>query len=61
MEPVRIGSRLFVDGVTRDVFVGEDGRQFVLDNDGNPVHGVWIYILELDSDPVIVPKSEVVK
>lgn len=26
-----IGSRLFVDGVTRDVFLDDDGRQFVLD------------------------------
>ena len=25
MEPKHIGSRLFVDGVTRDVFVGDDG------------------------------------
>jgi hypothetical protein len=48
MEPTRIGSRLFV---------GEDGRQFVLDNDGNPIHGVWIYIPELDPDPVIVPNN----
>ena len=59
MAPTRIGSRLFVDGVTRDVFVGEDGRQFVLDNDGNPVHGVWIYIPELDPDPVVVHRDDV--
>ena len=51
MEPTRIGSRLFVGRATRDVFVGEDGRQFVLDDGGNRVHGVWIYIPELDPDP----------
>jgi hypothetical protein len=53
MEPTRIGDRLFVDGIIRDVFADPDGRQFVLDNDGNPVYGVWIYIP--DPDPVIVP------
>ena len=45
-EPARIGDRPFVDGVTREVFADPDGRQFVLDNDGNPVYGVWIYVPE---------------
>jgi len=54
MEPTRIGSRLFVDGVTRDVFIDADGRQFALDHEGKPVYGIWIYIP--DPDPEIVTK-----
>ena len=38
----------FVDGVSRPVFLDEDGRQYVIDNDGNRVYGVWIYIDEPD-------------
>ena len=36
----------FIDGRTRDVFLDADGRQFVLDAGGEPIHGVWIYIDE---------------
>ena len=52
MASTRIGDRLFVDGVIRDVFAEPDGRQFVHDNDGNPVYGVWIYIPE--PEPIII-------
>jgi hypothetical protein len=38
------------------VFADPDGRQFVLDNDGNPVYGVWIYIPE--PDLVIIASEE---
>jgi hypothetical protein len=52
MKPTRIGSRFFVDGVKHDAFVGDDGRQYVLDREGNPIYGVWIYIPE--PDPIVI-------
>jgi hypothetical protein len=36
-----IGKRRFVDGETRLVFEDERG-QFVLDDDAQPVYGVWL-------------------
>jgi hypothetical protein len=36
----------FIDGCMRDVFFDADGRQFVLDDNGEPMYGVWIYIDE---------------
>jgi hypothetical protein len=41
-----IGEVLFVDGVARPVYLDADGRQYVLDDDGQPVHGTWLYIDE---------------
>jgi hypothetical protein len=37
---------LFVDGITRRVYLDVDGRQYVLGDDGQPVYGVWIYVDE---------------
>jgi hypothetical protein len=37
-----IGKARFVDGSRRDVFQQPDGRQYVLDDAGELVHGVWI-------------------
>jgi hypothetical protein len=37
-----IGSRLFTDGSCRDVFLGPDGRQYVLGDDGEAVPGIWL-------------------
>jgi len=37
-----IGYRRFTDGITRPVFREQDGRQFVIDGDGQRVHGVWL-------------------
>jgi len=50
--PRAIGSLPFVDGVTRDVFEDACARQFVLDDDGDPQYGVWIYprLLDLPDD-----------
>ena len=56
MQPPRIGERLFLDGVTRDVFVGDDRREYVLDHEGNPIHGIWIYIPA--PDPVIIKSDD---
>ena len=41
-----IGSIPFIDGIVHDVFLDADGKQYVFDNDGQPVYGVWIYIDE---------------
>ena len=40
--PPRLGRLPFVDGVTRDVYEDAGGRQFVLDDAGDPQYGVWI-------------------
>jgi hypothetical protein len=40
-----IGSIPFVDGVTRDVFLDAEGRQYVIDGK-DPVYGVWILLDE---------------
>jgi hypothetical protein len=53
-DPV-VGQRLFLDGVKREVFLAGDGRRYVLDGDGQPVHGIWILTeLVLEETPVIV-------
>ena len=31
----------FVDGVKRPIFAEPDGKQYVLDDDGEPIYGVW--------------------
>jgi PBCV-specific basic adaptor domain len=33
----------FVDGEWREVYVGADGRQYVIDGDGQKVYGVWFF------------------
>jgi hypothetical protein len=45
----------FADGAERDVFEQLDGRQYVLDDDGEPTHGVWYIPPDGGTDlPVIV-------
>jgi len=39
---IPIGYRRFTDGITRPVFRDQDGRKFVIDRDGQRVHGVWL-------------------
>ena len=48
-----IASISFVDGITRPVFLDVDGRQYVLDGDGQDVYGVWVLI----DEPLIVTAS----
>jgi hypothetical protein len=38
-----IGRRRFTDGLERDVYEDDDGRQYVLDGDGEKVCGVWLW------------------
>ena len=50
-----IGTRRFTDGVTRSVRQAKDGRQFVFDDNGAEVFGVWLPTDEsLDDAPLIV-------
>jgi hypothetical protein len=37
-----IGSGDFTDGTQRAVYEDDDGRQFVIDDDGQAVYGIWI-------------------
>jgi hypothetical protein len=39
-----IASIPFIDGVTCAVYVDDDGRRYVLDDDGKPVCGAWAYL-----------------
>lgn len=45
-----IASIPLMGGVTRPVYLDADGRQYVLDDNSRPVHGVWVYI----DEPMIV-------
>ena len=47
-----VGRRLFTDGIERDVYEDAEGRQYVLDGDGERVYGEWL--LPAD-EPRIVP------
>jgi hypothetical protein len=48
-DPV-IGTCRFTDGVERDVYQASDGRQFVIDDFGLPVFGVWLPPADNDAD-----------
>jgi hypothetical protein len=41
-----IGLIPFTDGIVRPVFLDAGGRQYILDNEGQPLYGVWVYIDE---------------
>ena len=45
-----MGERRFTDGAVRHVFEDPDGRQFVLNGDGDKVFGVWIAAEETKPD-----------
>jgi hypothetical protein len=40
---MQLGERQFADGTTRPVYRDDDGRQFVFDDDGEPVYGTWLH------------------
>jgi len=44
----------FVGGAMRPVYEEPGGRQYVIDNDGEPVYGVWIIPREECDRPIIV-------
>lgn len=43
----------FVDGIRRTIFEGKSSRQYVFDNDGERVYGVW-FIPREDCDRPIM-------
>jgi hypothetical protein len=45
----RVASIPFLDGISRPVYLDADGRQYVLDDDGQPGYGVWVHV----DEPVI--------
>jgi hypothetical protein len=52
MSPDRVlGWRRFTDGRTRPVFLDAAGKQYVQDDDGERVPGVWLYPPWVPSDP----------
>ena len=44
-----IGKRRFVDGADRDVYQELDGRQYVYDDCGLQVFGIWILTEEAEA------------
>lgn len=42
----RLGTVPFPDGVECEVFLDEDGRQFVLDGEGDRVYGAGVFVDE---------------
>jgi hypothetical protein len=45
-----IGRRLFTDGLERAVYEVAEGRQYVLEGDGETVYGQWLWPAD---EPVI--------
>jgi hypothetical protein len=41
-DPSSVGQQSFTDGIEREVFEDGNGRQFVLDDAGEPVYGQWL-------------------
>lgn len=52
-----IGTRTFTDGNRRDVYGDDDGQQFVVGDDGEPVYGNWILIPEVEELTPIVTQG----
>ena len=53
-----IGYRVFTDKANRPIFQEESGRQYVMDDDGNRVYGVWLMPEDEPDLPIIVPAKE---
>jgi hypothetical protein len=60
-EPRIIGRVPFTDGVTRDGFEDKNGRQWVVDDDGEPAFGLWLppaeesVVVEVAPTPPVAP------
>jgi hypothetical protein len=50
-DPRAVGRVPFTDGAEREVYEDADGRQYVLDDDGGRVYGVWVMPAD---EPVLV-------
>jgi hypothetical protein len=54
-----IGEVALTDGSSRDVYEIDDGRQYIVGDDGQPVAGTWLLVDEEEPDcpcdrPVLV-------
>ena len=47
MDENPIGSIPFADGIARPAFLDAGDRQYLLDEEGQPVYGEWVYVSEL--------------
>ena len=45
---VVVGSRLFMDGSIRPVYLDANGKQYILDHGNTPIHGRWLDPSECD-------------
>jgi hypothetical protein len=45
-----IGTREFTDGSQRAVYQDDEGRQFVIDDEGQAVYGIWL----LPDEPAVI-------
>ncbi len=53
-----IGCIQFTDGCKRDIYQTSDCRQYVVDDAGDQVFGVWIMERDDDGDlPIVVPAA----
>jgi hypothetical protein len=53
-----VARTLFVDGIWREVFEEPNGRQYVLDQDAEPVYGVWFIPREMPEPDAIVEAKQ---
>ncbi|HZZ80167.1 MAG TPA: hypothetical protein VFE62_16755 [Gemmataceae bacterium] len=58
MNDEKNGERLFTDGVIRPVFLDNHHRQYVIDDDGERVYGIWIYREEDHPDYLPIPSCK---
>jgi hypothetical protein len=49
-----IAYRLFTDGTTRPIYEDWHGKQYVVDDDGRHVYGVWFIPESEDIEPPIL-------
>jgi hypothetical protein len=56
LDPI-IGSRQFVDGSTRAIH-GHGQRQYVIDDDGDRVYGVFLILDEDEPDLPLIVRSD---
>jgi hypothetical protein len=54
MDEKPIGSIPFTDGTARPAFLDAGGRQYILDEEGQPMYGVWLYF----DEPQIVNRPD---
>ena len=54
---MQLGESQFTDATTRPIYRDGDGRQFILDEDGEPVYGVWLHPDEYQEPVALEPQA----